>query len=651
MKFNLRPIFFIFSFQLIAGFTFAQSDTYILNGSATKDKCNCYTLTQGNELESGSIWNSEKIDLNFSFDYVFRVNFGCNDLEGADGIAFILQPFSTSLGANGQGMGFAGIDPSIGITLDTYQNVLGKDPAYDHISIQLNGQVEHGNDLAGPVRASDTSNNIEDCKWHLLRIVWDAQNHNITAYFDGKLRVQSNTDIVKTVFNNNPLVYWGFSSATGSWANIQQVCSLLNPDFSTDFQNNAACLGAITNFVNQSQLSSPPKSYYWDLGDGTISTSAVPVPHTYSEAGIYQAKLSVTGFDGCVSDTLTKQIVIGDKPIPLFDISDTCAGIAPLIVDKTTVKVGGIINWDWSLDGNPVSSSQEPSLSGFPAGNHELQLSVKSSAGCISDTFARPFYLKPIPDVDLIATDNCVNEPVSLKGIQKDNLTSIKSWTWQFGDGQAGYSQETSHTFLLPGMKNIQLTATDKNGCVSEPAKKSIFINKVTAFAGNDTIILENTYFQLNGKATQSGDGPVSIKWSPADGLDQSIPGIAKGTTTQNEIFTMLATTAEGCSSKDDMEVVIFKGSAAYVPSAFTPNHDGKNEKLRPYLISIKQIYNFSVYNRWGQLVYFTTTSGEGWDGTIKGVPQPVGTYVWMLKAVDVIGNIYNKKGTVTLIR
>jgi gliding motility-associated-like protein len=649
MKFNLRLLFFIFFLQLMAGFAFAQSGPYILNGSVTKDKCNCYTLTHGNEAEKASLWNSEQIDLNSSFDYVFRVNFGCNDLEGADGIAFILQPFSTSLGADGQGMGFAGIDPSIGITLDTYQNL--NDPSYDHISIQLNGQVEHGNDLAGPVRASDTSDNIEDCKWHLLRIVWDAQNLKISAYFDNILRVQANIDIVKTVFNNNPHVYWGFSAATGGSANVQQVCSLLDPAFTTGFQNNAACLGATTNFVNESQLSSPPKSYYWDLGDGTISSSAVPGPHTYSDAGIYQAKLSITGFDGCVSDTMTKQVVIGDKPVPLFEISDTCAGIAPRIEDKTTVKVGGIVNWNWNLDGSPVSSSQIPSLSGLPAGNHELQLSAKSSVGCISGAFVSHFYLKPVPAVELVATDNCINEPGIFKGIQKDNVTSIKYWTWRFGDGQTSNSQDATHTYLLPGIKNIQLSATDINGCASAPAAKNIFINKVTAFAGNDTIVVDGTYFQLKGKVTQSGSDPVNIKWSPSEDLDLSIPGIAKGTATQNKIYTMLATTSEGCSASDDIEVIIFKGSAAYVPSAFTPNNDGKNEKLKPYLISIKQVYNFSVYNRWGQLVYSTTASGDGWDGTLKSVPQPVGTYVWMLKAVDVVGNVYNKKGTVTLIR
>ncbi|HYO21608.1 MAG TPA: L-type lectin-domain containing protein, partial [Flavisolibacter sp.] len=150
---------------------FAQ---YILNGSAQKNSCNCYTLTQPAQMQSGSVWNGNKINLNNSFDFWFNVFLGCNDATGADGIVFILQPISTSIGTVGEGMGFSGVSPSIGIALDTYQNFNLNDPAYDHISIQANGVVNHTNDLAGPVPISSLGSNVEDCQWHKLRITWEA---------------------------------------------------------------------------------------------------------------------------------------------------------------------------------------------------------------------------------------------------------------------------------------------------------------------------------------------------------------------------------------------------------------------------------------------------------------------------------------------
>src|SRR5689334_5246884 len=106
---------------------------YILNGSAQKNSCNCYTLTQTTQFQSGSVWNGNKINLNSPFDFWFNVFLGCNDL-GADGIVFILQPISTSVGSSGEGMGFGGVVPSIGIALDTYQNFNLNDPSFDHIS-------------------------------------------------------------------------------------------------------------------------------------------------------------------------------------------------------------------------------------------------------------------------------------------------------------------------------------------------------------------------------------------------------------------------------------------------------------------------------------------------------------------------------------
>jgi gliding motility-associated-like protein len=97
--------------------------------------------------------------------------------------------------------------------------------------------------------------------------------------------------------------------------------------------------------------------------------------------------------------------------------------------------------------------------------------------------------------------------------------------------------------------------------------------------------------------------------------------------------------------------VIVFKGAAIYVPTGFSPNHDGKNELLRPRFIGIKKIFNFSVYNRWGQMIFSTNRQDDGWDGTVNGKDQPVGTYVWTLKVEDVLGNIHEKKGTATLLR
>src|SRR5829696_5365370 len=90
------PVFFAAS---ISNFSFCQ---YILNGAATQNSCNCYTLTPAAFTQSGSVWNSVKINLTNAFDFHFNVYLGCQDANGADGIVFMLQPISTSIGSTGE---------------------------------------------------------------------------------------------------------------------------------------------------------------------------------------------------------------------------------------------------------------------------------------------------------------------------------------------------------------------------------------------------------------------------------------------------------------------------------------------------------------------------------------------------------------------
>ncbi len=333
---------------LLPATTFSQ---YILNGNATKESCNCYLLTHPVTFQSGSVWQQTKINLNSPFDFKFNVYLGCQDAEGADGIAFMLQPISTGLGAAGGGMGFSGVSPSIGILLDTWQNTEDNDPAFDHISIQANGVIQHGNDLAGPIPASATSDNIEDCAWHVLQIKWDPVSHKLSTYFDGVFRLESQVDLVSAVFKNDPMVYWGFSAATGGAFNVQKFCTALNPDFETGLTNDQLCYGAPVTFKDSSTSFTTIKNYFWDFGDGATSTLANPPAHSYSKPGIYTVKHSITAADGCESETYVRTITLGDKPTLSMHVYDTCKGLQPRMEIDAKADFGRINQWTWQVDG------------------------------------------------------------------------------------------------------------------------------------------------------------------------------------------------------------------------------------------------------------------------------------------------------------
>src|SRR5687768_7927599 len=221
-------------FQLSSFLAIAQVDhPYHVNGNAFQETCNCYTLTPDVLFQSGSMWNINKISLNEPFDFKFNIYLGCTDGEGADGIAFVLQPISTSIGAAGGGMGYDGVNPSIGVLVDTWQNYEDNDPVYDHIAIHKNGIIDHSplTDVAQPTTALAVGGNIEDCQWHTLRITWDPVSKIIKTQVDGVDRVQAVIDMVPDIFGGNPMVFWGFTAATGGAKNVQKICTSLNPGF------------------------------------------------------------------------------------------------------------------------------------------------------------------------------------------------------------------------------------------------------------------------------------------------------------------------------------------------------------------------------------------------------------------------------------
>jgi gliding motility-associated-like protein len=548
-------------------------------------------------------------------------------------------------------MGFIGISPSIGITLDTWQNLNLNDPSYDHISIQANGNGAHGSDLAGPVQASSATENIEDCQWHVLRITWDAGAQWLRAYFDHVLRVETRADLIGTIFNNDPNVYWGFTAATGGAHNLQQFCTALNPIFTTDAPNNAVCFGTPVSFNESSISFAPIQSWHWDFGDGTTSTLQHPPAHNYAAPGVYDVKLVIRGLDGCVSDTLKKQVTVGSKPVSGFQIFDTCMSKPLRVINQSTNAVGIIDQWTWLVDGLVVSTDQQPTFNAPTPGLHAVKLVVSSGIGCESDTVTKTLMVKPGPVIAIVTADGCINVPVNFSGDQIDNLTSIVQWNWTFGDGNISQVQDPVHTYSSGGDPNVQLYAIAANGCVSDPVIKPIHIGEVFAVAPNDTMVLPNLPFPIRVEYGGNSTVTPAITWSPSTGL--SNPFVSNPTVSiQDDIsYVVSVTTPEGCLARDTVNIKVFKGSAVYVATGFTPNGDGRNDYLRGLYIGIKKVHYFTVYNRWGQQIFSTTSLTQGWDGSIRGVTQPTGTYVWMLKAEDLAGKIYEMKGTSILIR
>ena len=230
MKNNLLSILsFLIAFPIFSQ-TALDMSSFRLTGDAKQVGDECFRLTEAIEWQGGAVWYKTPIDLNESFEIEMDLMFGASD-DGADGFVFILHPKLTK-GFEGEGMGFGGLKPSLGIEMDTYENHHLRDASFDHIAVMRNGSVRHTSDLSKPVQLHPLSGNVEDGTRYRVKIKWNPDVKKLNVYFDGHQRINLSSDIVEDFFGGNSIVYWGFSAATGGSFNKQEVC-LEKLDFTT----------------------------------------------------------------------------------------------------------------------------------------------------------------------------------------------------------------------------------------------------------------------------------------------------------------------------------------------------------------------------------------------------------------------------------
>ncbi|MEM0992769.1 MAG: OmpA family protein [Bacteroidota bacterium] len=204
---------------LCAQETFQLSD-FLLDGSTRLTGDRCFQLVPDRERSSGSLWHKKPIDLSQPLDMELKVMMGCKDRAGADGIVLAFSPEAVQTGWSGEGMGFAGLSPSLGIEIDTWENEHLLDPAEDHMAIMANGNVRHRLNLAGPKIIP----NIEDCRLHLLRIQWQPSQQRLSVTLDQEYQIVYTGNIIRYIFEGNPRVYWGITAATGKYSNRHEFC-------------------------------------------------------------------------------------------------------------------------------------------------------------------------------------------------------------------------------------------------------------------------------------------------------------------------------------------------------------------------------------------------------------------------------------------
>ncbi len=223
-------------------------------------------------------------------------------------------------------------------------------------------------------------------------------------------------------------------------------------------------------------------------------------------------------------------------------------------------------------------------------------------------------------------------------------------YTWDLGDGHTATGDSVEHTYAQAGIHTVTLYMTDVNGCADTATLETDTRTTVTVTAGaaGDAIDCSSPSVRLTATA-----GFAQYRWSPGRFLDDStIAGpVATITPPETTTFTVHVTDAQGCSATDTVTVFADPEPGLFVPNAFTPNYDGRNDLMRPLVYCDFMIRSFRIFNRWGIPVYEGNAGSTGWDGYFQGVPQPAGTYFYLIEGVSETRGAMRLKGDFVLVR
>jgi gliding motility-associated-like protein len=343
--------------------------------------------------------------------------------------------------------------------------------------------------------------------------------------------------------------------------------------------------------------------------------------------------------DGCLNRDSVRVRVVDHVSLQVRSDTTICSGDS---IHLSTISDG--LRFSWTPANQLVNANEKDPIAITDATTNYI---VTAQIGGCSATDGITVIAVPYPSADAGPDITiCYNASTTLRGSTNGN-----SWQWS-----------PAHRLTDPGLLNpiasplvstayIFKSYESTRGC-PKPGMDTILVTvlpRIQPSAGNDTAVIIGQQLQFEAH------GGIRYEWSPANNLSAfniANPVAVFTEPSMGNLYRVLVFNEAGCMDSAFIRVRVFATRpTVFVPTAFTPNNDGKNDLLAPIVVGMKQIEFFHVYNRWGQIVFSGKANGRGWDGRVNGQLQGSNTYVWIVKAIDFQGMPYFQKGHVTLIR
>ena len=404
--------------------------------------------------------------------------------------------------------------------------------------------------------------------------------------------------------------------------------------------NSPVCTG---DTLKLSAVSAAGNTFSW-IGP-YVFTSASPSPTRFpviSEyAGVYQVTTTEPG--GCIAVGYDTVIIRQSPPAPWVTWLTFCQyDYAPplMAVDATNVL------WFPTNAAVAGAGTTTPPIPNTTIPGVYFFYLNQTQNGCTSPMDSIQVVVNPKPIVTLAPGDTaiCPRDSINYRTTCTDPLATYKWYPFY------NLSDTVGKSAVAHPVADIvyHVVTTSLLGC-SDTATSNVTVYPkalVSISVGDSVSLYPGESYQI-----EPFTNCTSFNWFPPEGLDNSNVANPTATPDANTLYIVTGYTENGCKARDSIYFHVNGDNIYAVPNAFTPG-TGVNNTFKLLIDGIGSLNYFRVYNRWGELVFETQNPSNGWDGSYKGEPQPMGVYVYDIQAVSKItGKIKNIRGNVTLLR
>lgn len=383
----------------------------------------------------------------------------------------------------------------------------------------------------------------------------------------------------------------------------------------------AICLGGSTTLG-----ASGGASYAWSPPTGLSSTTVQAPVASPTDTTTYT--VTITTAEGCtVVDSVTVNVVFQPPQPALVDTTICLGGSAQLWAPQADSYI-----WQ-SAPGLSDLTVRAPIIS--PQQDTWYVVVASNLCGSIRDSaLVSVFSVLPEAWPDTLI---CPGDPVQLQA------TGGSQYTWSPATGLSNPTVPDPVAVVFTPT-TYTVTVVDGPGCSAQASVSIGLLPPPTVSAGSDRLIEPGQQVLLEA----TGSAPGSYQWEPPWWLACDSCATTWAAPESSTTYTVTLTAGNGCTATAKVTIVLT--GTLFVPNTFTPNGDGTNDLFGAYGSEIATLQLF-VFDRWGELIFSSDSMDRRWDGTYKGRPAQVDTYVWKVEATELSGRQYQAVGHVNLVR